>query len=624
MSSIIFWALLGIVCLAPLPLASNRPLPWSLLSLAVGVLLLLWGASRLVDAMRSGLARDMSGDPDAASRRVHVRRMDRFAAVLVSGFVILIAWYWVQASPALGGAWANPAWAEAAAALGAALPAAISLDPTAGETLLMKIVAYGGVFLLAFEIGRDRGRVRQAFWAVFLAGFAYALYGLFVQFSGERMVLWFAKDAYPDSVTSTFINRNTYATYAGMTVLAGLVPLLSEVRRLTRDRTTVQRLLISLSERTTPTLYLAVAGIITGLVAIALTGSRAGGACFVLALVVFTVGLLIAREIKVRTFLTLFGLGGVVLAVTLLMSGDLLFKRLTSETAPEARAAVFDVARLAVVEEPWIGHGLGSFSAAFNRANDGRAVFTTFVDLAHNTYLELAVEGGLPALLLSLVLIGSAVGVCCANLMSRNRNAGTSVAAVAIATLVGVHATVDFGIQMPAVAATFMLLIGTATAQALAVEKAEVRFAGRRATGRRRFGRERPHRADEAVTPPPELEIAWPVRPTAPILPTIPGRSAEPTMLQPLSRMRDGDMRPITIATDESTASSDAYETAMARWRALRRGGVDTTAVSVEAAPPPRSDIESSTNDPSPAGPSPDDSTPEAAEVVRLPRPTRP
>ena len=623
MSTILYWALLGIVCLAPLPLASNRPLPWSLLSLAVGVLLLVWGIGRLIAAMRSGPTRDMSGNAEAAGRLAHARLVDRYAALLVTGFAILIAWYWVQASPALSGAFAHAAWAEAAAALGTPLPAAAGLDPAAGEALIMKIVAYGGIFLLAFELGRDRNRARLGFWAICLAGFGYALYGLFVQFTGERTVLWFAKDAYPDSVTATFINRNAYATYAGMAVLAGMVPLVFEVRRLTRERLTPLRFLLALSERTSPTLYLVITAIITGMVAVALTGSRAGVACFVLALVVFAVGLLIAREIRLRTFLVGAALGVGAIVAVLSMSGDFLAKRLiTTESAPEARASVFDVARLAVAEEPWVGHGLGSFGPAFNRANDGRAVFETYVDLAHNTYLELAVEGGIPALLLSLALIGSAVGICFAGLLARGRNASMPVAAIAIATLVGAHATVDFGVQMPAVAATFMLLIGIATAQAMAIEKADARIESRRAQGQRRFGRgrSRPHRADEAVTPPPELEIAWPVRSTAPVLPA-PGRMAAPGTLQPLSRMHDDEARPITISGD-ATTSADAYEAAMARWRALRQVGGDNVAPPDGSTPLEPGTVASDGEPPSGDEP-PDDGTPRSAKVVQLPRNSR-
>jgi len=619
MSSILFWTLVGLVCLSPLPLASNRPLPWSLLALGVGLLLLVWGASRLYEAMLPGRVDEAAGaGSNGASRTAHARRIDRRAALLTTGFTVLIAWYWVQASPVLSGGFGHAAWAEASAALGEDLAASVSLDPGAGHTLMMKIVAYGGIFLLAFVLGRDRNRARLAFWAVCVSGFAYAFYGLFVHFARAGTVLWFAKDAYPDSVTSTFINRNAYATYAGMTLLAGLALLLSELRRFKPERLTPLRILATLSEQGSASLYLVIAATVTGMAAVVLTGSRAGLACVVLALFVFAVGMLIARDIRPRTFLIGAVLGAGAIAGVLSLSGGFLAKRLISETAPEARAAVFDVARAAALEHPWIGQGLGGFGPAFNRANDGRAVFETYIDLAHNSYLELAVEGGVPALVLSLVLLAAGVGICFAGLLAGGRTTSTSIGAVAIATLVGAHATVDFGIQMPAVAATFMLLVGVAAAQALAVEKAGSvqrvemgsRGDGRRGR-RRRFGSNRPLSADEPVTPPPELEMPWPVRPAA-ADPGGPPRlvASAVALTGPPAQVVDAEATSSRASSDEPAKAGDDYQAALARWRSLRQAGAGDAAasdapsdpmVSTRAPVRPRDDTQTVAREPSAA-----------------------
>lgn len=609
MSSLLFWALVGIVCLSPLPLASNRPLPWSLLSLAVGILLLVWGAGRLYEALRPGRA-DTGGI--LAARTTAARRVDGRAALFVIGFAILAGWYWVQASPSPSAAWSHAAWAEAAAALGETLPASISLDPAAGRTLLMKIIAYGGIFLLALVLGRGRGRARMAFWAVSIAGFGYAVYGLAVHFAQSGTVLWFAKDAYPDSVTSTFVNRNAYATYAGIAVIAGLALLLSAVRRLRPERLTPLRLFATISDQAPPSLYFIVAATAVGMVAIVLTGSRAGLACVVLGLFVFAVGMLIARDIRLRTFAIGMVLVGSAMAAVLSMSGGFLAKRLTSDTAPEARAVVFDVAWSAATAHPWTGQGLGGFGPAFNRANDGRALFETYIDLAHNSYLELAVEGGIPALALSLLLLAAGVGICFAGVLAHHRSASTSIAAVAIAVMVGAHASVDFGMQMPAVAATFMLLIGVAAGQALAEEPAgsvqrvdrESRAGSQR---RRRFG-DRPHSADEAVTPPHDLETPWPVR--SPVA-ALPARQ----LPAPATVVND----PPDVMTPSSPGHTDAsandYQAALARWRALRQstaGDDDATSDPVVSLRPPMagdrataSDPDSATQPQPPIGPMP-------------------
>ena len=46
--AVLFWLLLAVVLLAPLPLGSNRPLPASALAAAVGVLACVWGIGRLL------------------------------------------------------------------------------------------------------------------------------------------------------------------------------------------------------------------------------------------------------------------------------------------------------------------------------------------------------------------------------------------------------------------------------------------------------------------------------------------------------------------------------------------------------------------------------------------------
>jgi O-antigen ligase len=440
----------------------------------------------------------------------------------------------------------------------------------------MKLLAYAGVFLLALELGRDRDRARMAFIAVCAASFGYALYGLAVHFTHAGTILWFAKDAYPDSVTATFVNRNAYATYAGMGVIAALAVMLSELRRLKRERSHDEDFLTKLSEHGSSAFYLAIAASLTGLTAVVLTGSRAGIACLVLGLLVFVTGMLVARDIRPRTFVIALALGGALLVASLWLGGGFLAHRLAGAGGPDARVALFDVARSAAGAHPWLGHGLGGFGPAFNLANDGRAVFDSYVDLAHNAYLELAVEGGIPAMLLSLALIGGGIGICFTGLLARG--ASTSIAAIAMAALVGTHAIVDFGIQMPAVAVTFMLLIGVAAAQALALDPAtrgdalealprsEQKW---RSPRRRRSGVDRPTSADEPVTPPAQPDMPWPVR-ASPVDRTLLATGSD------ISTSAPGPQEPVqgeVVPPPRPGAPTSDYQAALARWRTVRKPG---------------------------------------------------
>jgi hypothetical protein len=106
----IFWALLAVVLLSPWPLGSDRPLPASLLSAAIGALVLAWG---LLAAAR-GLG------PAAPSGQL------RAAAAL---FAATLAWAVAQASGLTPLSLDHPYWAAARAVLTVPVTAAISVDP---------------------------------------------------------------------------------------------------------------------------------------------------------------------------------------------------------------------------------------------------------------------------------------------------------------------------------------------------------------------------------------------------------------------------------------------------------------------------------------------------------------
>ncbi len=90
-----------------------------------------------------------------------------------------------------------------------------------------------------------------------------------------------------------------------------------------------------------------------------------------------------------------------------------------------------------------------------------RAIF----DKAHNTYLENALELGLPAALGLFSAIGVLLVICLLGVRRRRRDAVYPCIGVAATVLVAVQSVVDFSLQIPAVAVTYSLLMGAACAQ---------------------------------------------------------------------------------------------------------------------------------------------------------------
>jgi hypothetical protein len=170
----LFWGLMAVVALAPLPLGVNRPVVWSALGLIVGLLLVVWALAAIRD--RSLMA-------------VAWRRIWPAAAI----FAALIAWYLFQAATFSPGDWHNPIWLNTSQALTIPLQGTISTNPIDTITGVLRLLTYGGVFWLALQLGRDAGHARQALWVLAMAGVGYAAYGLVMTLGRIDLILWFER-----------------------------------------------------------------------------------------------------------------------------------------------------------------------------------------------------------------------------------------------------------------------------------------------------------------------------------------------------------------------------------------------------------------------------------------------
>ncbi|MFV3131443.1 O-antigen ligase family protein [Niveispirillum sp. KHB5.9] len=421
----------GILLLSPLPLGSNRPVTWTLLALVVGLLCLAWP---LV----------LRREPDAPVLSV------RALALPLALFGACLAWAVLQTVPGLPRDWHHPLWAGVAGALAPeqAVAGRIGLSPSAAFAGILRLLCYAGIVWLAFLHAGSRRRAWRLVDLLALAGAAYALYGLWVQVTGARSILWMEKWAYQDVLTSTFVNRNSYATFAGLGILCALTSVL---RRLSDEEGVIRPL--RNFDRTTGLYAL---GGLAMVLALAATESRGGMLAMIAGLAAYPVLLFLAgRPARQRLVLGLvLGLGAVGLMMVLIglvpatPGGDI-----------ADRQRIYRTVAGLIAERPWLGHGLGSFPAvmAMARTPDIAQVWTE----AHQTYLEQALELGIPAACLLLLAILSLAAHC---LLGRDRRPNDRLLralALSATLLVAVHATVDFSMQIPAVAVTWAAIIGT-------------------------------------------------------------------------------------------------------------------------------------------------------------------
>ena len=118
-----------------------------------------------------------------------------------------------------------------------------------------------------------------------------------------------------------------------------------------------------------------------------------------------------------------------------------------------------------VFSAPVLGYGYGTFAAAFPMFRDGSLSVWLTWDKLHNTYLEVLQGLGL---VFGTMLIASVVLLVVRCLRGASRQYGGTIPSIAVSAsvLVGVHAWVDFSLQIQAVTLTYMAVLGIGVAQA--------------------------------------------------------------------------------------------------------------------------------------------------------------
>jgi O-antigen ligase len=111
---------------------------------------------------------------------------------------------------------------------------------------------------------------------------------------------------------------------------------------------------------------------------------------------------------------------------------------------------------------PLLGSGFGNFVDYYPLYGDGRVY--GLVDRAHNDYLEaLADLGWIAGICYLAAPIG--VGILCVRGVSRRRKRTLPAVGLGIAVAIGLQSLVEFPMQIPAIAATFAIMLGMAAAQ---------------------------------------------------------------------------------------------------------------------------------------------------------------
>jgi putative inorganic carbon (HCO3(-)) transporter len=444
----LFIGLLALLVWAPLPLGSNRPWAWSFMDVWVYLIAIAWLLMYML-------------------KRVNLTLVIYKARPVVLLFGLWLVWVLLQMTP-LPVTLVERLSPQAATHY-AMLPdppswITISVEPHATQTGLLKSLACVLMFCLTLLLVNTRRRVKYLAYTLIVSGLFQAMYGSLMTLSGLEYGFFIKKTTAIGFAAGTFSNRNHFAGYLVMCLSTGIGIMVANLDSsiITGWRQRLHYLVkLALSAKLRLRLSLVIM-----VIALVLTHSRMGNSSFFASLLITGVIALVLSRYATR--------GTVILIASLVIIDIFLIgtwfgvekvveriEQTSMET--EHRPEMYGHVRDQWSDYALTGSGLGSFYAVFPKYKTELEA-GGFYTHAHNDYLEFASETGIIglALLGAVVLLSWGTAVLAQYRRRDPLMRGISFAAIMGITALMIHSTVDFNLQIPANALTFMVLLAMA------------------------------------------------------------------------------------------------------------------------------------------------------------------
>ena len=389
--------------------------------------------------------------------------------------LVAVAWGAFQAAALAPLAWIHPIWSIAREALsGAADGGGVSVNPDLTVLALMRLLTCVAAFWLALQLCRDARRARWLLQSVAAISTAYAGWGLIALTVSPGAVLGTDNPEMTGYVTSTFVNRNSFATYAGMGLTCAVGLMFHAYGREAAAGAGSLRLRAALWLEVTGgfggALLIGEAVILTA--ALLLSVSRGGILSSLFGLGALGVLSYRGRMHSARRLWGSLAAAAAITAAAIVLFGEAIVGRVSQDGLYDGgRVAVYKIVVGAIAASPWLGHGYGTFADVFPMFRDRSIADAGVWDKAHNTYLEVLQGLGLVAGAMLIASVALLVMQCALGAMRRRRDASMPAVAAASGCIVGLHALVDFSLQIQAVALTFAALLGAGVAQSVSSRK---------------------------------------------------------------------------------------------------------------------------------------------------------
>lgn len=333
----------------------------------------------------------------------------------------------------------------------------LTLHPAGTWNALWSLAVPLAVLLLAIQLNRaELRRLLIVVMALILASGLWSIVQMMTGLSGPAGLYRFTEGAAP---AGFFGNRNHQAF-----ALACLFPMLAAwLAGMVGNRPASPSRGKAIKGLDTPTVMAALVALL--LVPLLLvSGSRGGLLVAILGMVSMPFILLRGGRKDLQfTRLVWLAVGAcAVLALGLLtvyFSRALAIDRLFSDSQAEIRPAIAAATWQVAQHYAPVGAGMGSYVPVFMADEPYALLGPTYTNHAHNDWLELAQDGGVPALLLLLVVIGAVIRGFARQVMARSgdHNDPLRAAALSMFVLLALACTVDYPAHVPIVMAVMTI-----------------------------------------------------------------------------------------------------------------------------------------------------------------------
>lgn len=338
--------------------------------------------------------------------------------------------------------------------------AAATQDTGRTQHQLLQGLGLLGIFACTLLLVRSRRRIKIVIFTLIISGIVQAAYGSLMTLSDIEYNLFFPKEAYLGVATGTFVNRNHFAGYMELCLAVGIGYMIATLK----DDAMNWR---DLGRRTLEAFLGPKARVRIGLVimvaALVMTHSRMGNTAFFASMTIAgIIALMLGKRASKSTTILLTSLIVIDLIVVGTFFGvEKVVDRLENTSMTTVKRDEVNAYAYPLFEENmYTGTGAGSFYTVFpehRQADVGRKSFNH----THNDYLQFAIEFGLIGFIpLLLAVVLTFITALRAQWLRRDPlMRGLSFTTIMAIIAFGIHSTVDFNLQIPANAATFMVIL---------------------------------------------------------------------------------------------------------------------------------------------------------------------